>query len=75
MPQTQCPYCLRSGVFQPDIVAEIEASDGHFAPFNGESQRQVERRMVNFIANHVLPSLSPGGSPALIVGHGVAIKW
>jgi hypothetical protein len=28
-----------------------------------------------YISSHVLPKLQPGGLPALVVSHGLTIKW
>ena len=36
---------------------------------------QVEERVSRYIEHHVMPSVKPGGPPALIVSHGLAIKW
>jgi hypothetical protein len=35
---------------------------------------QVEQRMLAYLQDVVLPSLAPGGPPAVVVSHGFAIK-
>jgi hypothetical protein len=41
----------------------------------GESQADVERRVAAFVEGKVLPRLEAGGPPAVVVAHGLAIKW
>ena len=36
---------------------------------------QVEERVTRYIMTQVLPALTAGGPPALVVSHGLAIKW
>jgi broad specificity phosphatase PhoE len=57
------------------VLAQIAADPGGFAAPGGESQRQLEARVVSYITSEVLPTLQPGGLPALVVSHGLAIKW
>lgn len=59
---------------QPETVARIDSDPYHFAPPGGESQCQVETRIHDYITKHVLPKIPVGGPPAIIVGHGYAIK-
>ncbi len=47
----------------------------NFSPPGGESQKQVEERMVRYVLDNVLPAAKEGGPPALVVGHGLAIRW
>ena len=34
----------------------------------------VEQRFVQYVQQHILPALTAGGGPAIIVSHGMAIK-
>ncbi|MEW5304887.1 MAG: hypothetical protein WDW36_007464 [Sanguina aurantia] len=65
---------LRSQVYTESTVASIAADPYSFAAPGGESQRGVEVRMMAFVTETVLPRLTAGGPPAVIVGHGMAIK-
>lgn len=60
---------------QPEVVERIARDPHNFAAPGGESQRQVEERVTAFVREQVLPALRPGGPPALVVSHGLAIKW
>lgn len=64
---------LRSVYESPEVKAALAHNAYDFAPPQGESQRQVEDRMMEYITNCILPSVPLGGT-ALIVSHGVAIK-
>lgn len=57
------------------MLAQIAADPWRFAAPGGESQQQLEERMAKFINSDVLPALEYDGSPAVIVTHGLAIKW
>jgi broad specificity phosphatase PhoE len=47
----------------------------NFSPPGGESQRQVEERIKAYIMEEVMPVVKAGGPPAIVVGHGLAIRW
>lgn len=69
--------CLRSECYCPENLAIIEANAHTFAPPGGESQLQVEQRMVAFVEEVVKPAAaaaSATGLPAVVVGHGLAFK-
>jgi broad specificity phosphatase PhoE len=55
------------------ITPAVQGHAFDFKPPGGESQRQVEERMVDFLQQHVLPKLAPG-APAIVVSHGMAMK-
>lgn len=63
----------RSLCYTPEVLQQIESDCLNFAPPRGESQKQVEERMMNFIYDVVIPSI-PSGGIALIFGHGFAFK-
>jgi broad specificity phosphatase PhoE len=60
---------------QVDVLAAIAKDALHFKPPDGESQAEVEARVAGLISQQVLPALEPGGPAALLVMHGMAIKW
>jgi broad specificity phosphatase PhoE len=62
-------HCLTSN----STFCSLQGTAWHFEPPGGESQRQVEQRMAEFLTHRVLPSLTPE-APAIVVGHGMAIK-
>lgn len=64
---------LRSLCYTPANLEIIKGDTHGFAAPGGESQMQVEERMVAFLQEHVLPAASPG-RPAVVVGHGMAFK-
>jgi probable phosphoglycerate mutase len=69
--------CSRSECYCPENLAIIEANTQTFAPPGGESQLQVEQRMVAFIEEVVKPAAAKAreqGLPAVVVGHGLAFK-
>jgi broad specificity phosphatase PhoE len=65
---------IRAATYTASTLAAVAADPLHWAPPGGESQAAVEARMAAYIASAVLPSLQPGGPPAVVVGHGLAIK-
>ena len=64
----------RAECYTPGVQKAIERDCHNFAPPGGESQRQVEERVVRYIETEVLPRCEGGGPPAVVVAHGVAIK-
>ena len=64
----------RADCYTPDALAAIAADPAGFAPPGGESQREVEARMVAYITDTVLPAAPPGGPPVVVCSHGLAIK-
>ena len=64
----------RGECYTPTALASIAANPTGFAPPGGESQATVEARMVAHVTECVLPTAVPGGPPAIVVGHGLAIK-
>jgi broad specificity phosphatase PhoE len=65
----------RAECYTPAVLAAISADPANFAAPGGESQAAVERRVTAFLLSSVLPRLEPGGPPAVVVAHGLAIKW
>ena len=66
---------LRRDVYTPQQLKIIEADTHNFRAPGGESQRDVEERMMAFITCEVLPAAA--ASPlklAIVVGHGMAFK-
>lgn len=62
----------RSEIYSPEQLAEINSNQWLFTPPNGESQKEVEERMMSFIENSIISKYSEGNF--LIVGHGIAFK-
>lgn len=58
----------------PGVLDAIRADPTGWAAPGGESQAAVEARMAAYLETAVLPTVAPGGPPALVVGHGLAIK-
>lgn len=63
---------LRSEIYTPEQLAEINSNQWLFTPPNGESQKEVEERMLAFISSEILSKYTEGNF--LIVGHGIAFK-
>ena len=63
----------RAECYNEENMKKIKADTHNFAAPGGESQRQVEERMMQFIKNTVLPVASPG-RPVFVFGHGMAFK-
>lgn len=65
----------RAACYSPATLEDIDADPTGWAPpGGGESMAAVEARMAAYVASTILPGLSPGGPPAVLVGHGLAIK-
>ncbi|MDH6303989.1 broad specificity phosphatase PhoE [Parabacteroides sp. PF5-5] len=62
----------RSDIYTVEQLAEINANQWLFKPPNGESQKEVEERMLAFLSSEILEKYTEGNF--LIVGHGVAFK-
>lgn len=64
---------VRRECFTPDLTAAFAADPWglawDFAPPGGESQRQVEQRMAEYLVQQVLPHARPD-APAIVVSHG-----
>ena len=63
---------LRSEIYSPEQLAEINSNQWLFTPPNGESQKEVEERMLAFISSEILSEHTEGHF--LIIGHGIAFK-
>ena len=63
---------LRSKIYTEKQLIEINSNQWLFKAPNGESQKEVEERLLNYIYEKILSSYSNGNF--LIVGHGVAFK-
>lgn len=63
---------LRSEIYTPERLAEINSNQWLFKAPNGESQKEVEERMMSFIEINIISQYSEGNF--LIVGHGMAFK-
>jgi probable phosphoglycerate mutase len=63
---------LRSEIYTPEQLAEINSNQWLFTPPNGESQKKVEERILGFISSEILDKHIEGNF--LIVGHGIAFK-
>ncbi len=64
---------LRELHFTPERRQEIDNDPWNFTPPGGESQREVEERMFDWICEHVIP-LKEEKPRVAIVSHGMAIK-
>jgi len=64
---------MRSSCYTPEILDLINADTHNYASPGGESQRQVEERMIDYLLRKVLPASQPG-CPSLVFGHGMAFK-
>ncbi|MFV0539370.1 MAG: histidine phosphatase family protein, partial [Dysgonomonas sp.] len=62
----------RSEIYTLEQLAEINSIQWLFTPPNGESQKEVEERMLAFISSEILDRHTEGNF--LIVGHGIAFK-
>ena len=64
---------VRKEVYTPEMLAEINSNNWHFKAPGGESQKEVEERMLRMIENITRDN---GGEDRSIgiFGHGVAIK-
>ncbi|MDL2209012.1 histidine phosphatase family protein [Parabacteroides sp. OttesenSCG-928-J18] len=62
----------RADIYTVEQLAEINANQWLFKPPNGESQKEVEERMLAFLSSEILDKFTDGNF--LIVGHGVAFK-
>lgn len=65
---------LRTDCYTAAVLAEIAADTRAFAAPGGESQAEVEARAFAFLEGAVLEAARAGGPPALVFGHGMAIK-
>ncbi|MFV0363347.1 MAG: histidine phosphatase family protein [Suipraeoptans sp.] len=63
---------LRFEIYTPEQLTEINSNQWLFTPPNGESQKEVEERMLAFISSEILSEHTEGNF--LIVGHGIAFK-
>jgi probable phosphoglycerate mutase len=63
---------LRSKIYTSEMLAEINSNQWLFKAPNGESQKEVEERMLYFIEQNIINQYSTG--KFLIVGHGIAFK-
>ena len=63
----------RSECYNEETMKLIEADTHNFAAPGGESQLQVEERMMEFLQNAILKDASPD-RPVFVFGHGMAFK-
>jgi probable phosphoglycerate mutase len=63
---------LREEIYTPERLAEINSNQWLFKAPGGESQKEVEERMLHFIEHNILNQYSTG--KFLIIGHGIAFK-
>jgi broad specificity phosphatase PhoE len=64
---------LRSTCYTAETLALIADDCLNFAAPGGESQKQVEQRVMRFLREVVLP-VTPVGGVSLVFGHGLAFK-
>jgi len=65
----------RDEIYTEEILKKINSDRWNFKAPNGESQKEVEERMLFFIENEIVPKYSPGEKKAFAVfTHGFAIK-
>jgi len=64
---------LRSSLHSPELLAVIRSSDGHFAPPEGESDRQAGQRLYDQLIREIIPA-SQGAEHVAIVSHGNVIR-
>jgi broad specificity phosphatase PhoE len=65
----------RAAVYTPEVMAQIKADQWEFRPPGGESQRDVEERMLRWVQQHALPKYEDGKRHAIAVfSHGMSIK-
>ncbi len=65
----------RAECYTSAVLARIDADPWNFAAPGGESQKDVEERVAAYVLQKVLPRTKPGGAPAVVVAHGLVIKW
>jgi len=63
---------LRTEIYTPEQLYEINSNQWLFKAPGGESQKEVEDRMLYFIEQNIINQYSIG--KFLIVGHGIAFK-
>jgi broad specificity phosphatase PhoE len=63
----------RADCYNEENMKKIKADTYNFAAPGGESQLQVEERMISFLNDTVLPVASPK-RPVFVFGHGMAFK-
>jgi broad specificity phosphatase PhoE len=62
----------RVAIYSPELVEQINKDNWNFTPPNGESQRMVEERMLNWVDTELV---SPGVNGTVgVFTHGFAIK-
>jgi probable phosphoglycerate mutase len=64
---------LRKEIYTPEVFAQMGADNWHFKAPNGESQREVEERMLQFVHTELLPKADKDTKIA-VFSHGLAIK-
>jgi probable phosphoglycerate mutase len=62
----------RSEIYTPEWLAEINSNPWLFKAPNGESQKEVEERMFDFISDEIVKKYAAGNF--LVIGHGMAFK-
>lgn len=66
--------CLRTEIYTPEVINQINVDNWNFKAPNGESQRDVETRVVDWILKHILDPYKGEDKTIAIFGHGIAIK-
>ncbi len=62
----------RAEILTPEKLAQIVAESPYFRPPNGETHKEAEERMVNFVQENIIDKYSEG--TFLLVGHGLSFK-
>lgn len=64
----------RKQCYSDTVLQEIRKDVIRFKPPGGESQLDVEERMMRFVVENVIKSAEETGGTAILFGHGLAIK-
>jgi broad specificity phosphatase PhoE len=66
----------RSKTYTKEVIDQINADVWNFSPPNGESQHQVEERMLDFVTSVVRPLWAENKKEqhVVVMGHGLAFK-
>jgi broad specificity phosphatase PhoE len=64
---------LRKDFYTPEVIAQMQADNWHFKAPNGESQREVEERMLHFVNTEILPKAEKNSKIA-VFSHGLSIR-
>jgi len=64
----------RTNIYTPELINHINTDNWNFKAPNGESQRDVENRVVDWILRNIVEKYKGGKRTVGIFGHGIAIK-